>query len=202
MITKNAGESIVDIANRIKGALKLKPYARTVFNTVKAKGLEDVPFIRAIVDSIRKSGTPGFWKLMGGGSEATDEICEDEDVWYLVRCFVAMERYFNIYAGQKDLTERTFDWHSVHEFTTVPFSTKGPTMQYGEKMSVADHCERQRRTGDIKKRGKFVDFLYQVAEFEHAVGESSELEGKPGFIHVRENHSDLPKIARSQLTAT
>ncbi|KAJ3156077.1 hypothetical protein HDU89_005641 [Geranomyces variabilis] len=129
MITKNAGQSMVDIANRIKGALKLKPYARTVFNTAKAKGLEDVPSIRAIVDSIRKRGTPGFWKLMGGGSEATDEICEDEDVWYLVRCFVAMERYLDNYAGHKDLTERTFDWHAVHEFTTVQFSTKGPTVQ-------------------------------------------------------------------------
>ncbi|KAJ3153689.1 hypothetical protein HDU86_005188 [Geranomyces michiganensis] len=156
MITKNAGQSIVDIANRIKGALKLTPYARTVFNTAKGKGLEDVPSIRAIVDSIRKRGTPGFWELMGGGSEATDEICEDEDVWYLMRCFVAMERYLDNYAGHKNLTERTFDWHAVHEFTTV-------------------------------------------AEFEHAVGESSELEGKPGFKHVRENYVDLPKVARSQL---
>ncbi|KAJ3132386.1 hypothetical protein HDU90_006900 [Geranomyces variabilis] len=78
--------------------------------------------------------------------------------------FLAMNRYIDNYAGRRLRNERTLDVHAVAPFAQLPFKHNGPTLYYGEIMSVADQAEKHDRCNDDQKKGKFCDFLYQSAK--------------------------------------
>ncbi|KAI9091686.1 hypothetical protein DFS34DRAFT_319186 [Phlyctochytrium arcticum] len=72
----------------------------------------------------------------------------------------------------------------------------------GEIMSLSDQVDRSLRHEDVKKKGKFVDYLFKV-NFDHemGVGENSGSDAQPHHDHARENFVDLVKTVKSQVHA-
>ncbi|KAJ3154870.1 hypothetical protein HDU86_004575 [Geranomyces michiganensis] len=69
----------------------------------------------------------------------------------------------------------------------------------GELMSITDQREKQCRCNNEKKKGKLVDYLYQIEEREIGVAENSGPYCKRHELHAKENLVHLAKTARSQI---
>ncbi|KAJ3168263.1 hypothetical protein HDU88_001703 [Geranomyces variabilis] len=152
--------------------------------------------IHAIAKSITSGGLRQLWQELKGDESEVEAVCEDEEVAYLGRCFQDMAAYIGKYAHRNLRNERTMDMHAVASFAKLPGE---PLLFYGELMSITDQREKQCRCNNEKKKGKLVDYLYQIEEREIGVAENSGPYCKRHELHAKENLVHLAKTARSQI---
>ncbi|KAJ3166341.1 hypothetical protein HDU87_002217 [Geranomyces variabilis] len=162
---------------------------------------QNLQSVSLVVDSLVSGGLTQLWREVGGDPVVSQSICKDQDARYIMASFLAMNRYIDNYAGRRLRNERTLDVHAVAPFAQLPFKHNGPTLYYGEIMSVADQAEKHDRCNDDQKKGKFCDFLYQISETESGVGENSGPFSRKHEAHPKENLTHLSKTAKSQLLA-
>ncbi|KAJ3134466.1 hypothetical protein HDU90_005080 [Geranomyces variabilis] len=152
--------------------------------------------IHAIAKSITGGGLRQLWKELKGNESEVEAVCEDEEMAYLGRCFQDMAAYVGKYANRNLRNERTMDMHAVVSFAKLHGE---PLLFYGELMSITDQREKQCRCNNEKKKGKLVDYLYQIGEREIGVAENSGPYCKRHELHAKENLVHLAKTARSQI---
>ncbi|KAJ3178164.1 hypothetical protein HDU87_003716 [Geranomyces variabilis] len=152
--------------------------------------------IRSIAKAVTVGGIRQLWAELKGHEGATEAACEDEEVAYLGRCFQDMAAYTAKYAHCDLKNERSMDMHAVASFAKLPGV---PLLFYGELMSNTDQQEKQCRCNNEKKKGKFVDYLYQIDDREIGLAENSGPYCKRHEVHAKENLVHLAKTARSQI---
>ncbi|KAJ3176472.1 hypothetical protein HDU85_006882 [Gaertneriomyces sp. JEL0708] len=121
----------------------------------------------------------------------------DSDASYICISLVKTWRFLQTFPTGQVPNERTLDMKLLGELADPP----NITMLYGEMMSRADQQEKQARHGDIKKKGKSVDYLYCISSREFGVGKNSGPDAEPHHDHPRENLVDLAKTAKAQWLA-
>ncbi|KAJ3163650.1 hypothetical protein HDU86_000237 [Geranomyces michiganensis] len=99
--------------------------------------------------------------------------------------------------AQCSLGERPFDAQASLAFAEVPGM---PKLTYGDMMSTSDQSEKMERSG-AARRGKSVDFLYNIAEREHGAPKSRKLwSGSTTALEApKGDYLSLAKTSRAQI---